>query len=561
MPATPMPAPAPALVMIEGPGMTPGQSYPIRRVETVLGRELVCDHVVDVLKVSKKHVRIVRQPDGYWAEDLRSKNGTELNDRPLIGPARLRHGDVLTVGKVVRLAFHWPVVSVLEGPDDETAILGVLDTPIGEGPLPLGARPGEALRAMLEISRDLVGVQDLGVALDRVLGALFRVFPQADRAFVLLGEPGTTRPSPRAIRCRDEAPAELLLSRTVLNHVLGSGKAILSMDLGADSQFSMVESVMDSQVRTMLCVPVWDGKRRPVGMIQVDTIDHVARFDQDDLDVMVAVAAQVSVAAENDRLQRSAIRAAKLEQDLEYAREVHRALLPRRRPELAGYEFFDAFQPASYVGGDYFDYIPLARPGSRGEEASSRWALALGDVAGKGFAAALLMARLCAQVRLLLETQPDPARFLAQLDADLCATGTADRIITFLLAILDGERHELSVVNAGHPRVLVRRADGRIESIGEDDAGLPLAAFGDQVFRVATVPIGAGDVVVIYTDGVIEATDGADRFFQLTGLLRALAAAPARPAEVGAAIVEAVRAHVAGGEPHDDITLLCFGRT
>jgi serine phosphatase RsbU (regulator of sigma subunit) len=239
---------------------------------------------------------------------------------------------------------------------------------------------------------------------------------------------------------------------------------------------------------------------------------------------------------------------------------VQAALLPEGRPEVAAYEFWDAYEPAHQVGGDYFGYLPVGRPGDRPGAPACRWAVALGDVAGKGMSAALLMAKLSAEVRLLLLTEPEPARAVGRLNRHLCDTGVQDKFITFLLVLLDAEDHRLTIVNAGHMGPLIRRADGRIEVIGQEGNGLALAIDRDRTYEAVVATLEPGDLVVLYTDGVSDATDPRGKHFGVERLKRTLRDAPGSAAAAGASILQAVSRHAAGHTPHDDLTLLCFGR-
>ena len=174
--------------------------------------------------------------------------------------------------------------------------------------------------------------------------------------------------------------------------------------------------------------------------------------------------------------------------------------------------------------------------------------------------AALLMARLSSEVRLLLQSETDPAVVVGRLNKNLCDGGTAQKFVTFLLLLLDGERHELTVVNAGHMGPMVRRACGRVEVIGEDQAGPLLGVVDAPRYGAVTTPLGPGEVVVLYTDGVSESMDPEGGQFGLERLKRALAEAPQGTGPTGEAIRHAIRLHAAGSEQSDDITLLCLGR-
>src|SRR5262249_55356397 len=141
--------------------------------------------------------------------------------------------------------------------------------------------------------------------------------------------------------------------------------------------------------------------------------------------------------------------------------------LPERPPRIAGYEFFQFYEPAYEVGGDYYDFIPL--PGNR-------LAMMLGDVAGKGVAAALLMAKVSADARFCALTEPDPAAVVSRLNSLLLQSGPADRFVTLVAAVLNHAEHTVTLVNAGHPApLLYRQATGKIEpAMDTDQVGLPL---------------------------------------------------------------------------------------
>jgi sigma-B regulation protein RsbU (phosphoserine phosphatase) len=136
-----------------------------------------------------------------------------------------------------------------------------------------------------------------------------------------------------------------------------------------------------------------------------------------------------------------------------------------------------------------------------------------------------------------------------------------EMFVTFLLVVLDGVRHELTVVNAGHMGPMIRRSGGQVEVIGEEQSGFMLGLLEGTAYVAARTPIGNGDVVVLYTDGVHEAMDNKSRQFGFERLREALIQAPRGAPGVGKAILDAVRRHAAGAEQSDDITLLCFGRT
>lgn len=536
-------------------GETPGKEFALDRDVTLIGKDRSCDIVLADPHVSKRHARIERMPGGLYIEDLDSTERTKVGGQE-IKRRRLEEGDLIKI-----CGYQFRYAGDGARPGITPTILSELDATMAADGSDLGGRSAEKLRAIMDVVAELTGVLEPDRVLDGVLGAVFRIFPQAERGFVLFKEPGRPEIRTGAMRVRHPESSPATISRTIYEYVTGEGLAILCEDVLADGRFRASRSLRESRVRTMMCVPIRDRGRRAVGVLQVDARAGGSRFGRDDLDFLVAVAGAVGMAVENSRLHEVAVLLEQSEQEGRDARLVQQALLPERTPDLAGYAFWHDYEPARFVGGDYFDYRPLPVRGRRPASARPRrWAIALGDVSGKGMPAALLMARISSEVRLLLQAESDPGRVVGRLNENLCAGGTAEKFVTFLLLVLDGERHELTIVNAGHMGPLVRRSDGRVEVVGEEGRGHVLGILEGEAYRAETVPLGAGDVVVAYTDGVIDATSGDGDRFGTERLKQVLAAATGGAGPVGEAIRGAVGRHAAGEDPFDDITLLTFGR-
>jgi serine phosphatase RsbU (regulator of sigma subunit) len=303
-----------------------------------------------------------------------------------------------------------------------------------------------------------------------------------------------------------------------------------------------------------------DQKQRPLGIIQLDTRDGRGRFEQDDLDLLAAVASQISVAVQNAQLHQDLLKQRELEQELQFARQVMQALLPERPGVVPGYEFWDFYEPARHLGGDYYGFIPLRDPRELGRAHPEKWAIAVGDVVGKGLPAALLTARLSAEIRLFLQTETDPEVVVSRLNRQLNENGVLDMYITFLIAILDITTHRLRVVNAGHPYPLIRRHDGTVEPFGKGESGLPLAIQGDWEYRTCATTLEPGDMVILYTDGVTDALNAHGTGFGEPALRKILAKTSASPSATGDLLIKEVQSHVAGHTQFDDITMVAFGR-
>jgi serine phosphatase RsbU (regulator of sigma subunit) len=190
--------------------------------------------------------------------------------------------------------------------------------------------------------------------------------------------------------------------------------------------------------------------------------------------------------------------------------------------------------------------------------------LALGDVSGKGVAAALMMAKFSGDTRYCILTESEPAATATRLNGLLCAAGLEDRFITLSLSVLDAPSRMLTLASAGHNPVLVRRASGQVEEVGRDIAGVPLGIMDDSVYDQTEVQLQEGDVVVIYSDGVTDARSPAGELYDFKDnhrLLRRVAQSSGGPVAIGRSILQDIREFSAEHSQADDITLVCFGPT
>ena len=251
------------------------------------------------------------------------------------------------------------------------------------------------------------------------------------------------------------------------------------------------------------------------------------------------------VRAEVEEGRRRRKRAEHDQRELDEARRIQRKLLPTEMPAVDGWEISASWQPATGVGGDCYDAIPFGR---------SRIGLSIADVVGKGIPAALLMSNLQAAVRAFATDAAQPAELCQQVNRILCGRIAEDRFISFFYCVIDCELGLLTFANAGHYAPILVRGDGRVERLA---AGGPvLGVFAHGAYRQDRIPIGTGDRLVLFTDGISEAQNPGDQEFgedRLVDLAREHRACSA-PA-LQARITETV-AGFAAGRFQDDATLI-----
>lgn len=239
-----------------------------------------------------------------------------------------------------------------------------------------------------------------------------------------------------------------------------------------------------------------------------------------------------------------------LKNDLEIAREIQQAMLPRAAYQTPGLEAFGMTRPANTVGGDFYDVLPLP---------DGRVLVALGDVAGKGSPAALLMALLLAMMRTLIDEGHEGAALVRRLNAQIVKHAPRSRFITLFLATLNPATGELVYVNAGQNPPMLRRATGRYETLRT--GGIALGMFEHADYESGRTLLGPGDVVVMYSDGVTEAEDIDGQPFDEAGLQHVMDGRDwASAKELGWATFAAVDQHSRERKLLDDLTVLVLRR-
>ena len=546
-------------------GPLAGQRIELSDDEMILGRSPDCSIQVEDYAVSRKHARVLRGDDGFQIEDLKSRNKTYLNDIVLTeGIHQLRNGDKVAICDVI-FNFYDDLpgglsdsldgsrLSVLfEGKDiGHSTIMSKLEVGIGRGGVQLSASPEIKLSALLEITKALGNALSLDDVLPSVLDALFKVFMQADRAFIaLVGVDGTLVPRWSKAR-RDDCEDTIRISRTIVNHVLDLRQAVLSADAASDQQFDASQSIADFQIRSMMCAPLFDFAGEPIGVLQVDTLERNKQFNDEDLEVLVSVATQAGIAIDNAKRHDESLAQAAIKKDLELAAKVQAGFLPHERPHLSGYEFYDYYKAANFIGGDYYDYLEMN---------NGNLAIIVADVVGHGVAAAMLMAKLSAETRFCLAGTEDVAQAVINLNNRM--TGMAlDRFVTFLLVVIDPSTDELSVVNAGHMAPYHRKADGSVDLVGEEFANIPIGIMEDIEYQAFAFQLREGESLTMYTDGLNEAENGSEELFGMEAIQQIIEQHDDAADVRGERILNAVLAHSDGEVQGDDMCLVAINRT
>jgi len=504
------------------------------------GRDPVCDVVIPDLTVSRRHARLFWEEGALVLEDLGSSGGTFCNGERTVRSV-VHRGDLIRLGPRVEYRV------------DEEAATSTLEVAAHEGGKGAGVRH---LQVLLEVARALNAATVLEEVLDIVLQAAVRLVG-ADRGYLMLlgGEherSAVVSYPPGSVETTWVAQSSML-ERAIKN------RETVAIGPGDGQSKSMVARGVASALAAPLLVarhPMGRGKEASfvatlevIGGILVERRQAGSLFTRDELAVFESLAADAALAIDSARMYRETREKAKIEHEMVLARTIQAAML-REPPEVAFAKIFAHSQPARSVGGDL--YFAAVRPGDA-------LVTAVGDVSGKGVAAALIMAMVQGLLALVTDLGFPFGEILSALDRNLRTYNPGNRFLTLAAGLLHPDGH-LVVVNGGHCPLVVVRQDGALELIGP--TGPIIGMIDGARWGRVDLTLERGDTVIFYSDGITESFSPKDVEFGIEGIKDTLAGLAGRePATIGRALLEAAALHREGREAQDDVTLLVMRYT
>jgi len=509
-------------------------------------------------RVSRTHASIVLEDGAYVLEDCDSRHGLFVNgDR--VSRHALRNSDKIEFGAQDSYA----LVFALDGAELKRLIeqVGAAGAgPRGGGPLPGVGGNLAKLRAILDLARAMQSSLSIDEVLASVVDAALAV-TGAERGFLLLraGEGLETRVARRSDGRRLE-DSDLQVPRDVLRQALERRRELFHMNFdpfGA-GQTQASRSVVDLELRSVVCVPlvrirtgqsdatsVLSTAGETVGLLYLDSRLAATDLAGGNRELIQTLAIEASTVLENARLLEEEQAKHRLDEELSLARSIQQSLLPRALPADGWLRAAGSSVPSRMVGGDYFDVAQVN---------ANCWSAVVADVSGKGAASALLAALLQGALIAATENPAELGRRMQSLNRYLLERTGGEKYATVFYCLLD-RGGLLSYVNAAHCPPLVVRAGA--EQAALDATGMPVGLVESAEYALAEVRLNPGDKLVIYTDGVTEAQNGAGEFFGKKRLQETLAAHATEPCQaIHDAVQEAVSAFTQGAEQSDDITLL-----
>jgi sigma-B regulation protein RsbU (phosphoserine phosphatase) len=426
------------------------------------------------------------------------------------------------------------------------ALLGDAD-PVPQSLLLSYPEQAKTLLLLHEVSRELTSILDREELLRRVAQRVKKIINYDVFSVMLWNERTQLLETTFAMRYEDSIPARLRLSlhQGLTGTAAGERRILRINDVSEDPRYIRCETGVEA--RSELVVPLLLGDRL-IGVLDFESKEPHA-FTLEHERMLSTLGSYVAIALENARLYEEARESEKrLRSDLDTARDIQLQLLPTGAREVPGLDIAAAYVPAHELGGDFYDFLPYGK---------GRLGFALGDVSGKGTAAALYASLAMGTIReVVVDHACDPAFVLALLNQRLYGARLDSRFIAMLFAVFDAPSRKLKLSNAGGPYPLLVR-DGHVLSIRL--AGVPLGLLPDTQYDESEIDLRPGDIVLFASDGILESENAAEEEFGLARLSALLA--NLSPKDSASCIAEQILAATndhggIGIAPHDDRTLV-----
>jgi serine/threonine protein kinase/serine phosphatase RsbU (regulator of sigma subunit)/tetratricopeptide (TPR) repeat protein len=424
--------------------------------------------------------------------------------------------------------------------------------------------------ALMQVAQQMSSIRDLDELLNRILDEIMRVMG-AERGFVMLrlkspplvkGGRGDFAPSSdseeegelvvkvaRNINREMIAGEEFQFSRSVLAEVERTGEPQVITDAQADERFAVQASVVSYDLRSILCAPL-KAEEELIGLIYIDNHLVSNLFTARDLELMMAFANQVASAVENASLRQQEAERQRLEQEMAAAREMQLSLLPKSASEIEGFDIAGVCEPATEVGGDYFNYLWL-------DEAHSKLGIVLMDVTGHGMKAAMNTFLANGMLQSEIRSGTSPEQIMAKMNQSLCAMLPKGTFVAMSFSVIDTKGKTLTHFNAGIPEPVIIRNGELVEP--ETPGAFPLGCWAETEYTGAGIELQSADLLVFHSDGIVEATNEAGEMYvdeRFAAFLTTLDVQTKSAQEIRDAILTDVRAFLSDEEENDDMTVV-----
>jgi len=538
-----------------------GNTFAVRldRLPFWIGRGTENELVLNEPSVSKRHAYIARSGQGFAIFDNHSRNGVLLNnkERERIQQSRpLNPGDTFRIGLSV-LKLHrvkTPEIPLHSSGKETFTFFPAQDAwdPLKS----LGTQLGDATDTKADRARAsswqklvprLLLEASTSTICDLILDMIATEIP-FDRCVILLaGKAPSTELTVVAQRLNKKVSTDFIISRQILAQVAHAKEGVLVS--GEDHIQPPSHSFLRSGASTAICVPLIMGGKI-TGALYLDRLSSTEPLAAGDIESLGPIAGLIALKLENLQLVNEHIKAEVLRRDLELAKSIQESLLPQEVALLAGYSLEGFSIPCYQVGGDYFDFF------SHGE---NKLTVVIGDVSGKGLSSALYMAGIRSSLHAHLEVGLDLSKLMSRLEHHTRSTFRSDHFLTLFVGTLERETGVLTYVNAGHMPAVALLPTGEVRELEATAPALNIAPW--ETFDYRDHQLVPGEILLLYTDGLVEAESSQGEQFGMDRLVQSLSRyKDAALAEIRRMILAEIETFADGAGPGDDRTLILLRR-
>lgn len=496
----------------------PPEKITLSRLRTTIGRSARSDICIPDAFASRLHAEVRKEGDSYWLQDLGSANGTRYNGQVVSMPIPVMPGGEIQIGETTlifedeSLSKHKNATLITDNTESldpsMTIAFSHRKNPTAEILESQASTRTELLGLISKVGVTLLSASGLQETLNQIAELVFDAVP-AEKCVIMLrdeDEEDGMKISVARLRDKKDQIEEVRISRTVMDEVMNNGKSVLTSDAQHDPRYAS-QTMALLGIRSVLAVPLSVDEKEVFGIVYADSPTASATFTEEHLNILTTLASVASIRVENATLLEERLERERMERELELATEIQQRFQPSAPPLMDKYEFQGISFSCYEIGGDYYDFIP---------HQDGRMLIALGDVSGKGTAAALLMSSLHASIHAQVAAKTNLRDTVVAINQYLAENTPTNRFITLFIAELNPTTGVIKYINAGHNPPLIGRKDGAVVQL--DSGGFPLGIIPTAEFDLGETSLSDGESLVIYSDGVTEAVNPEGEEFEMDRL-------------------------------------------
>jgi serine phosphatase RsbU (regulator of sigma subunit) len=399
-------------------------------------------------------------------------------------------------------------------------------------------------QTLLEVEKSLSSSLNLNELLELILDSLLKVVKFDAVAIFLIDE---SRQEIEHIKARGfdpilEPDLQLKIGEGVAGWAAKNRESLIVPNTKEDPRY--IEARVET--KSGMAVPIVS-QNRTIGVFSLES-DRPNAYDHDDLELLEAFASLAAISLERARQHEEILEKRRLEEELSIAKRIQKTFLPRKKPQVPGFDISGINIPSEEVGGDYYDFIPINE---------NQMGIVIADVSGKGIPAALIMASVRAGLIAEIRNNYAIRSIMAKVNNLLFESTASDIYVTAVYGVLDPKNRIFTFSNAGHNAPILRRADGEMKYLIE--GGMALGMFENSKYEERPLGLSPGEIIVFYTDGVTEAKNDGQEEFGTRRLKQVIDDSHQLGArQIRENIYEAVKKFTGVSHQEDDLTMIVF---